>query len=70
MRHSSKFPCPLLMETDMPWYLSTPMLTALLSLLLTLGLFSIVSAVREQSFVGRLTLCGIGACALFVAFNI
>lgn len=54
----------------MPWYLSTPMITAMLSVLLTLGIFSIVSAVREQSAVGRLVLCGLGACALFVAFNL
>lgn len=54
----------------MPWYLSNTTLTVLLSLLLTLGLFSIMSAVREQSFVGRLTLCGLGAAALFIAFNL
>lgn len=54
----------------MPWYLHTHLLSTLLGLLVTLGIFSIVSAVREQSALGRLVLCGIGGVALVVAFNI
>ncbi len=54
----------------MPWYLQTYVLSALLAVLCTLGIYSIVAAVREQTFVGRLVLCCMGAGALFVAFNL
>lgn len=54
----------------MPWYLETHLLSTLLAMLTTLGIYSIVMAAREQSAIGRLVLCGLGGCAFLFAFNI